>query len=545
MTYFDLGAYARKIPTQSEEAQIWFDRGLVWTFGFNHEEAAVCFRKAIDADRTCTMAYWGLAYAIGPNYNHLWADFELEERKAMIKEANGALDTAASLPGILPLEKSLIEALRKRYPSDAETEDFTLYTDAFADAMRPIHVEHPNDLEVTSVFAEALMNRSPWELWDTSKGEAAEGTSTDEAKSVLESAFASKPGAWDHPGLLHLYVHLMEMSPWPELALSHGDRLVDLVPDSGHLVHMATHIDVLCGDYQNVIWRNHRAAEVDEKFTAHAGAQNFYTVYRIHNIHFEAYGAMFMGRKTQALAAASRLQEVLPSETVAFHPELFEAFWAMRVHVMVRFGMWHELLEEAFPEDQQLFCFTTALLHYGRVVALANLGRTDEAESEREAFRSARDRVGDDRFMFNNTAADVLVIAEEMLEGELAYKSGRTEEGFGHLRAAIAASDGLVYDEPWGWMQPPRHALAALLMDQGEFDEAEAIYRADLGLDNSLPRPVQHPRNVWALHGLDECLAARGEMKERPHIRALLDQALARSEVSIRASCYCRSVAAE
>ena len=544
MTYFDLGTYSRKV-TSNKDAQNWFDRGLVWTFGFNHEEAAVCFKKTIDLDSNCAMAYWGLAYTIGPNYNHAWADFEVDERRAMIEEAHTSLSSASDLPNLSALEKSLIEALKTKYPTDPETEDFGPFNDAFAEAMRPIYSENSNDLDVVSVFAEALMNRTPWELWDTTKGEAAEGTSTDEARNAIETAFASDPAAWDHPGLLHLYIHLMEMSPWPELALSHGDRLVDLVPDSGHLVHMATHIDVLCGDYQNVIWRNHRAAEVDEKFTAHAGAQNFYTVYRIHNIHFEAYGAMFMGRKTQALAAATRLQSVLPTETVAYLPELFEAFWSMRVHVMVRFGMWQELLDEPFPEDRALFCFTTALLHYGRVVAFANLGRIEEGENERDAFRSAKENVGDDRFMFNNEARDVLTIAEAMLEGELAYKSGQVENGFEHLRAAVAASDGLVYDEPWGWMQPPRHALAALLMDQNRFDEAEAIYRADLGLDNSLPRPVQHPRNVWALHGLDECLAARKESKERPHIRALLDQALARSEVPIKASCYCRSTAAE
>lgn len=539
--YFDLGSHTRTVATTSSEAQLWFNRGLVWTFGFNHEEAAVCFKKAIEADSSCGMAHWGLAYAVGPNYNHAWGDFDHDERAAMLQEAHQALTTAGDLPDLPPLEAALITALSAKYPTDPETDDFSPFNDAFADAMRPIYLAHSNDLDVASIFAEALMNRTPWELWDTTKGEAAEGSSTNEARKVLETAFASDPNAWEHPGLLHLYIHLMEMSPWPELALSHGDRLVDLVPDSGHLVHMATHIDVLCGEYQNVVWRNHLAAKVDEKFTAHAGSQNFYTVYRIHNIHFEAYGAMFMGRKSQALAASTRLQNVLSTETVSYLPELFEAFWAMRVHVMVRFGMWQELLDEPFPDDQSLFCFTTALLHYGRVVALANLSRIEEAEVERVAFRTARDKVGDDRFMFNNEARDVLTIAESMLEGELAYKAGRIEEGLDHLRAAVAASDGLVYDEPWGWMQPPRHALAALLMDQNRFDEAEAIYRADLGIDDSLPRPVQHPRNVWALHGLEECLAARGETVEHPHVRALLDQALARSEVPIRASCYCRS----
>ncbi len=545
MSYFDLGTYSRPGASASNEAQTWFDRGLNWTFGFNHEEAADCFRKAIAADRTCAWAYWGLAFAIGPNYNKEWDFFEHEERISVLKEAHEALSTAKAQAGIDTVAAAMIQALTARYPTDPEVEDFGPWNDAFADAMRPIYAAHPNDLEVATIFAEALMNRTPWGLWDIEKNQPSDGASTEEARNVLETAFSNNAGAWDHPGLLHLYIHLMEMSPWPELALSHGDRLLDLVPDSGHLVHMGTHIDVLCGDYQNVIWRNHRAAEVDEAYEAYAGAQNFYTVYRLHNIHFEAYGAMFMGRKSQALAAATRLQEVLPRETVAYLPELFEAFWGMRIHVMVRFGMWQALLDETLPEDQALFCFTTALTLYGRTVALANLGRIDEARAVFDKFRAAQDKVGEDRFMFNNEARDVLKIAAAMAEGELLYKSGEVEKGLLRLEAAIAASDGLVYDEPWGWMQPPRHALAALLMDQGRFAEAELIYRADLGLDDTLPRPVQHPRNVWSLHGLHECLEARGEEVERRHVAELLDQALARAEVAIRASCYCRSAAAE
>ena len=176
-------------------------------------------------------------------------------------------------------------------------------------------------------------------------------------------------------------------------------------------------------------------------------------------------------------------------------------------------------------------------------VALANLGRIADAEAEIDLFGPARAAVQETRYMFNNPAESVLVIAEHMAQGELAYKSGRIDEGLDHLRDAVVASDELVYDEPWGWMQPPRHALAALLVDQGRHSEAEAIYRADLGLDDTLPRAVQHPRNVWSLHGLDECLGARGETVERPHVQALLAQALARSEVAVRSSCYCRSAA--
>ncbi|MFT7503092.1 MAG: tetratricopeptide (TPR) repeat protein [Gammaproteobacteria bacterium] len=541
MAYFDLGSYARSVTTTSDEAQTWFDRGLRWTYGFNHEEAAACFRKAIAADPGCAMAYWGLAYAIGPNYNKPWDLFEPDEKIASLHEGHVALDTARTLSGLAPVETALIEALATRYPTDPEIEDFGPWNDSFTAAMRPVYEAHPNDFEAVAIFVEAGMNRTPWLLWDLDKGAPADGASTSEVRAALESALERIPGAWDHPGLLHLYIHLMEMSPWPELALSHGDRLCELVPDSGHLQHMATHIDVLCGDYQNVIARNQQAAAVDRKYEDYAGSKNFYTLYRIHNVHFVAYGAMFIGRKSQALDAANALRELLSIETVAFLPDLFEAFWGVRFHVLVRFGMWQEIVDEPFPEDAELFSFSTALQHYARTVALSNLGHIGEAQAERDLFRTACAAVPETRYMFNNPAKNVLDIAHHMAEGELAYKSENVEEGLWQLRAAVDVSDGLLYDEPWGWMQPPRHALAALLLEQGRHAEAEAIYRADLGLDGTLARAVQHPRNVWSMHGLDECLAARGETVERPHVQSLLAQAVARSDVPIRSSCFCRN----
>ncbi len=359
----------------------------------------------------------------------------------------------------------------------------------------------------------------------------------------MEATFARVPAAWDHPGLLHMYVHLMEMSPTPEKALRHGDRLVDLVPDSGHLVHMASHIDVLCGDYQSVVRRNRAAALVDARYFAHAGGENFYTVYRIHNLHFEIYGAMFLGQITPALAAADALVATLPDNVVRHLPDLFEAFVAMKPHVLIRFGRWSDILALPLPADTALYSYTTAILHYARAVALANLARAAEAAAEAQAFHRASALVPAERMMFNNPCSEVLRLAEQMMLGELAYKSGRREEGLAHLRQSVVLDDALLYDEPWGWMQPTRHALGALLMESGHHAEAEAILRADLGLDASLPRPSQHPRNVWSLHGLDECLGHRGETLERAHIRQLLDQALARAEVPITASCLCRSTA--
>jgi hypothetical protein len=542
MTDFNLGSFSRPITTTSPQAQQAFNTGLTWMYGFNHEEAIRCFQSALTADPTCALAHWGIAHAIGPNYNKVWGFFSPEEQIAALALARHSLTQAAACPAT-PLEQGLIAAQALRFPDTPHIEDYAPFNDAYAGAMRALHRRFPADLDVTSLIAEALMNRTPWTLWNTAQGLPAPGSSTAEAQTLLERTFARHPAAWDHPGLLHMYIHLMEMSPTPERALPHGDRLVDLVPDSGHLVHMATHIDVLCGDYHNTVRRNRAAALADAKYFAHAGAQNFYTVYRLHNLHFEIYGALFLGQLTPALAAADALTAALPDPVVRHLPQLFEAFVAMKPHVLIRFGRWTDIFALPFPKDAELYSYTTAILHYARTIAFANLSRLPEAMVEAAAFTAAMSRVQDDRAMFNNPCAAVLKVAEQMMLGELAYKSGRAEEGLAHLRASVQLDDTLLYDEPWGWMQPTRHALGALLMDQGAYAEAEAVYRADLGLDATLPRPSQHPRNVWSLHGLDECLARRGETTERPHIRQQLAQAMARAEVPISASCFCRTPA--
>jgi hypothetical protein len=287
MTGFDLGSYRRPVTTGSAEARARFDAGLIWLYGYNHEAAAVEFEAAIAADPDCGMAHWGLAHAIGPNYNRAWEFFDAGERVALLARAQKAIGEAMRCaPALPPVEAALIGALAGRYPDDPDCADFAPFTEAFAAAMRKVHAAFPEDPEVITVFAEALMSRTPWQLWDLARGVPRAGASTLEALAVLEAGFARVPGAWDHPGMLHMYIHLMEMSPTPEKALRHGDRLVDLVPDAGHLVHMASHIDVLCGDYETVVRRNRQAAAVDRKYEARAGAENFYTIYRIHNVHF-------------------------------------------------------------------------------------------------------------------------------------------------------------------------------------------------------------------------------------------------------------------
>lgn len=547
--YFDLGAYGRAITTSSPQAQLWFDRGLNWLYGFNHAEAIACFGRALESDPDCAMAHWGVSYAAGPNYNLPWILYDPAGKAQALRESYDAMQRAlTAAANATPVEQALIRALQARYPQRDAIEDQAPWDKAFTGEMRKLFRAWPDDLEVRSVFAEAIMNEMPWQMWDLRTGRPTEGAGTEEAVEVLESALRDLPASWDHPGLLHLYIHLMEMSPFPQRALRAADRLRDLVPDSGHLIHMPTHIDVLCGNYRDVVVYNQKAVVADAKFLAREGAMNFYTLYRCHDHHFVVYGAMFLGQYTPALKAAQELIDTMPEEVLHMPSppmaDFVESYLSVKQHVLVRFGKWREIIAQELPKDPDLYCSTTAMMLYAKGVAHSVLGEIEAAERTRAAFRAARARVPESRRLNNNTMVDLLAIADEMLSGELEYRRGNFDLAFAHLRRAVVLDDSLPYDEPWGWMQPTRHALGALLLEQGHLAEAEAVYRADLGFDGKTNRACWHPENVWSLHGLHECLTRRGETVEAPLIKSRLDLALARAEVPVRASCLCRRAAA-
>ncbi len=547
---YDLGAYTRRITTTSPDAQRWFDRGLNWCFGYHHEEAAACFEKALLADPDCAMAYWGVAYAVGPNYNFPWGMQDPHIKASNLARAYDATQRALALAGgVTAAERAMIQALPARFPQREPIEDQNPWNDAFADAMRLAHKAHPRDLDLRCVFVEAILNRTPWQMWDQRTGLPAEGAGTVEAQAVLEAGFRSVPGATRHPGLLHLHIHLMEMSPHPEAALLSGDRLRELTPDMGHLIHMASHIDIQCGHYRDAVLWNQKASVADRKYYDRQGAMNFYTGYRVHNYHFAAYAAMFLGQYAPAIAAANELIETMPEAMLRIESppmaDFFESFVSIRQHVLVRFGKWEEILEQPLPADQAFYCNTTAMMHYARGVAHAAMGNVASAEAEQALFRAAVQRVPLSRLMLPATPCQrLLAIAEAMLDGEIAYRRGEYDAAFARLRAAIALEDDLPYAEPWGWMQPIRHALGALLLEQGRVAEAEQAYREDLGLAGTLPRAQIHPDNLWALRGLLSCLEQRGETAEARLIRQRLDLAAARADLDVTVSCFCARGAA-
>jgi tetratricopeptide (TPR) repeat protein len=557
--YFDLGSYTRPVTTGSDLAQTWFNRGLLWAYGFNHEEAAACFERATTADPDCVMAYWGRAYALGPNYNKPWEAFGPDEAFSSISSAATVLAMAEDRADrAAPVEGALVRALSLRYPtagsplirelSAAElAERGAEWNSWYAEGMREVYRMYPEDLDVAALLADALLNLTPWALWDRVTGEQAPDAAAAEAKDVLERALAS-PGGEAHPGVLHMYIHLMEMSARPEDALRAGDLLRDLVPDAGHLRHMPTHLDVLCGDYRSVVSANTAAIAADEKFLAQRGAMNFYTLYRAHDYHFKIYGAMFLGQARTALGAADQLAAAIPEDLLRVESppmaDWLEGFVAMKLHVLIRFGRWRDILGVPLPGDQELYRTTTAMTRYARGIACAATGQLGEAAWQRDRFAEAAERVPESRTIFNNTCRDILAVAGAMLDGELEYRRGNYDEAFARLRRAVELDDGLPYDEPWGWMQPARHAYGALLLEQGRVTEAEAVYRADLGLDDTLARSSQHPGNVWSLHGYHECLTRLGKREQADIVNQQLKIAAAYADVPIESSCYCRGAAA-
>ncbi|ETX06234.1 tetratricopeptide repeat protein [Candidatus Entotheonella palauensis] len=549
--YFDLGRYSRPITTHSKEAQAWFDRGLIWCYGFHRTEALRCFQKVVEWDPDCAMGYWGLAYAIGPYYNISWPQMAPSARAKALAQTYEQARQAQSLAAQgTPAEQALCHAFTIRYAAPQVDDDnlFAQWDDAYAQVMRDVYAQFPHDYDVCALTGEALMCRTPWQLWDLENRMPAEGADTAEAVTILETAMqrAEDLGDVPHPGLLHFYIHCMEMSPEPERALPASYTLQTLAPDSGHLTHMPSHIYIQCGQYQQAIEANLQASVADAKYVAIDSALGVFTISRLHNLHFQVYGAMFSGQYEVALRAANRIQEVVTPEALRHEHQFLvnrlEGLYGTKAHVFIRFGKWQEILDEPMPDNPPLFCVTTARWRYAKGIAHAVRGNIDKALEQQHLFREAWANLPEGRVIYHNESRDIMAVAEAMLAGELEYRRANYDEAFSHLRRSVDFYDNLNYSEPWAWMQPPRHALGALLLEQGHVDEAAQTYRADLGLDDTLVRPSQHPGNVWSLHGYAECCRRLGHADEAADFELQLERAQAVADVTINASCFCRRV---
>ena len=510
-----LGGFSRKVTTGSPEAQRYFDQGLAFMYAFNHDEAIRAFRRAGELDPKCAMAFWGVAIANGPHINNP----VVPEDRA--KAAWTALGEAKALaPGASPVEQSLIQALSARY-ADPQPEDRKPLEQAYADAMRKTWAAYPTDADVGALFAESLADLRPWDLW-LPDGQPQPGTL--ELVATLESVLALDPR---HPLGNHLMIHAVEASPHPEKADRAADTLRDRQPALGHLVHMPSHVDVRRGRWQEAIDANAKAMEADRRYTARSPEQGFYRLYMAHNHHMLTYAAMMTGQSALALRTIREMIADIPLEFFKANP-FADGFMAMPLEVMMRFGRWDEVLAEpAFPEYVPI---SGALQHYARAVAYAAKDDVPAALAEQSAFLEARARVPKEAFFGNNTASDVLDVAESFMRGEILFRSGKIDEGLVSLREAAAREDELRYDEPPDWIQPVRHALGAALLQAGRFAEAEAVFREDL---------AKLPANGWGLYGLSRSLQLQKKTAEAEAAERQFDTVWKQADVKIKSACLC------
>jgi tetratricopeptide (TPR) repeat protein len=513
---FDLGRHHRAVSTRSAEAQKAFDQGLNWSYSFNHGDAERAFREAARLDDGLAMAYWGIALVNGPHINNPAVD------EAHARAAWAALGEAKKrLQGASEVEKALIDALGARYawpqPADRAPLDA-----AYAAAMAGVFKRFPQDADVATLYAEALMDTRPWDQW-TRDGQPQPGTR--EVLEALETARRLNP---DHPGALHLTIHALEASPQPERAREAADRLRALVPDAGHMVHMPGHVDVRLGRWAEAAEANERAIAADARYNARKLEPGFWGFYMAHNRHFLAYAAMMEGRHGVALTRTKEVVEMFPPDVVKAQAAVLDAFMTVHLEALKRFGKWQAILD-AKPAVPGL-PVSGAYHHFARGVAFAALDRVAEAEKEAAAFKAALPAVPKDFAWGTNTAAGALAVAVPYLDGEIAYRKGNTGAAIAKLREAVALEDALKYDEPPPWTVPSRHALGAVLVAADKFAEAEAVYRQDL---------ARYPENGWSLSGLALALAGQGKKAEAAEVTRRFEKAWARADVKADGSCLC------
>ena len=558
-------SFASNITCADEKTRQMFVLGYGHMLNYNHEEAIACFMKCTELDPNCAMAWWGIAYCVSSNYN--WAPG--------LGSGYDAIQQALAVMGhCTDLEQDLITALSTRHTKEArDSADPSVLNMgnspelniAFAEAMAPIYEKYKGDLDVTAIYVEALMNLKAWQLWDknTKTGEI---TPADENTlllvKIMEDTFEQYDEAKVHPALCHLYCHALELSPFPERALPAADVLRTRMPGLGHLVHMPSHIDAWVGQWKEAIECNIAAVEADDKYVEITGNESqFYKFYRMHNHHFVVWCAMFDGQYETALKYARKAVDTLPvgdenggvkfmlAGIIPMGAIFLESYVTMPWHVMIRFGKWEQIINEPMYDDKDAFPATIATQHYARGVAYASMGLVPEAEAEQALFKEALQnpalvgRMMHNNFMYQdpNEGPSILNVNASILEAEIEYRrqylakqNGKEHDftaAFDELRRGVDLSLNLAYNEPWGQMQPVRHILGALLLEQGHIEEAEQVYRDDISLWKD---------NMWGLLGLKLCLEAKGDTTgELEEVTKLFNERSSRADTIPTKTCYC------
>lgn len=575
--------FARHITAASDEARAAFAQALAFMLNYNHEKAISMYTKCLELDDKCAMAWWGIAYGVSSNYNWppgLGSGHDACTKAVELLDAEGAAYSEVEVDMIRALrERHSAEAAAGANPAALSMGNMPELNVAFAAAMEGVWSKHKDNadygLDVTAVFVEALMNLKPWALWDKKVVEGGfEITPADNNTPKLIGILENALGITDdslaptslHPALLHLYCHAMELSPTPERAVLVADALWHTMPDAGHLVHMPSHIYAWAGLWEKGVNCNKEGVDADEKYRAaefsdaadKANGSQFYKFYRMHNMHFVVWCAMHEGRYAEAMEYARKAEaqnpagpdgvEFMLAGIIPMGAVFLESYVSMPWHVMVRFGKWDDILKEPTREDKSVFPGAIVVQHYARGVAFASKGMVAEAEAEQELFADACSNPAlEGRVQHNVPVKAQNALQGKILEGEIAYRKaylakegGDAEADFSPawtaLDEALDMSLNLPYNEPWGQMQPVRHIIGALQLEQGMLAEAESTYRADIKLWKD---------NMWGLLGLKLCLEAKGGASEElEYVSKKFASASARADGGApKATCFCAQAA--
>jgi tetratricopeptide (TPR) repeat protein len=516
-----LGGVHRTFTTESDEARAYLGQGMIWLQAFNYDEAERSFREAARLDPDCAMAWWGVAYAVAPSYNHPLMD---ERRTEVFREAIG--EARRRVENTNPVERALIDALAVRDEEPYPIADDAHLDQAYADAMAEVWERFPEDADVGTLYAEALMVRTPWALYDIDR-EPAEDTPMIE--NLLERVLELDP---NQAGAAHLYIHAVELSKTPERGLFVADRLSTLVPLSGHLRHMPSHIYTRTGDWDRAIEQNALAMEADEAYRALSPDQFTQHMYMAHNNHIRAYAAMMVGREREAMDAARRMWSQIPENRFEEVASQVDPWMCAVYDVHKRFGRWDAMLAE--PAPPEYLPITLAIWHAHRAISFAAKKDFDGAEEEFRAYRRVRRSIRQDDLPEDYTvkaARGRLKVIQHFVPGEIALQRGKLNRAIRHLEKAKVAEDKLGYSgEPPDYLQPIRHTLGAVYLKAGRLDEAEEAYREDL---------AEFPDNGWSLYGLSRVLHARGRTEEAEQVEADFRRIWADADGPIRTSCEC------
>ena len=514
-----MGSFHRTISTSDPDAQRYFNQGMVLSFGFNHAESIRSFRAAQKLDPMCAMCFWGEALATGPNINVTSkgkAVMSMADRQA----AYAAIQKAVELKGKATVqEQALIDALATRYSADFDAERDPQDI-AWANAIGAYTAAYPQDDDAAAIYAEALMNTMPWDYW------SADGSPREDTVKVINALETILERSPNHPLALHLYLHAVEASSDAARAEDEADRLYTLVPGSGHLVHMPSHIFWRVGRYEDAAQANIQAAKVDENYIAQCNAQGFYpAMYYPHNIHFLWASAGMSGQSALTLQTAEKLAANVRIEQIEEFPTI-EFFKTIPLLSMVQFAKWQEILSlDRPPTDRD---YSRGIWHYARGVALARAGKSQDAAAEEAALAAMKDTV-QIRFLDTSDypASVLLNIADHLLLGEIAQAEGKASDAISHFEAAVSLQDTLPYTEPPFWYYPTRQSLGEALMKAGRHAEAEAVYRRDL---------EEYPHNGWSMAGLAGALEAQGETHEAKHLREHFEHVWMHADIEIETS---------